>query len=141
MDVFTINTSYLCASHGGDTDGDGICDDDDECPEQDSTGFDADGDGCIDSLGGLSDAIDGLLDIGAIDEAMATSLKQKIENAEKSATKENICAAVNQVEAFKNQVEAQSGKKISDEAADMIIEYANNVIEDLLSQLPPGDTC
>jgi hypothetical protein len=78
---------------------------------------------------------------------MANSLKQKVANADKSATKENICAAVNQLEAFRNQVDAQTetetemDKKISKEAAAMIIEYANNVIAGLLSQLPPGETC
>jgi len=30
--------------------------------------------------------------------------------------------------AFINQVEAQRGKKISEEAADMLIAYANNII-------------
>jgi hypothetical protein len=124
-------------------DGDMLGDVCDACPYEDATGFDADGDGCIDSLGGLSDVIDTLLDSEAIDETMATSLKQKLANAEKSATKENICAAVNQLEAFQNQVEAQTGedKKISSEEGAMIIEYADNVIADLLSQLPQGESC
>jgi hypothetical protein len=119
----------------------------DSCPEEDSSGFDADGDGCIDSIDGLPDLIDTLIDSGAIDETMANSLKQKVANAEKSATKENICTAVNQLEAFKNQVNAQTqteedkDKKISPESGAMIIEYANNVITNLLSQLPQGETC
>ena len=58
-----------------------------------------------------------------------------------SATKDNICTAVRQLEAFMSQVDAQRGKKISDEAADLLIAYADNVIADLLSQLPPGETC
>ncbi|MCK5232375.1 MAG: hypothetical protein KAR13_19035 [Desulfobulbaceae bacterium] len=66
---------------------------------------------------------------------MATSINQKVENADKSATKENICAAVNQLEALKNQVEAQRDNKISDEAANLIIEYVDNIIIGLLSQL------
>ena len=55
--------------------------------------------------------VDTLVDSGGIDETMATSLKQKINNANKSATKENICSAVNQLEAFKNQVDARRAKK------------------------------
>jgi hypothetical protein len=125
-----------------DLDVDGIGDACDRCPEEDSTGFDADGDGCIDSLSGLSNVIDTLLNSGVIDETMGTALKQKVENAEKSGTKENICAAVNQLEAFKNQVEAQKGKeKISGDAAALLIGYADNVIANLLSNLPPGESC
>jgi hypothetical protein len=37
-----------------DTDGDGIPDDEDSCPFEDATGFDVDGNGCIDSIGGLT---------------------------------------------------------------------------------------
>ncbi|MHC4501525.1 MAG: SBBP repeat-containing protein, partial [Planctomycetota bacterium] len=36
-----------------DSDGDGIPDDEDNCPYEDATGLDADNDGCIDSFGGL----------------------------------------------------------------------------------------
>ena len=53
----------------------------------------------------------------------------------------NICAAINQLEAFKNQINAQSGNKISDEAADLLIAYADNLITQLLIELPPGESC
>lgn len=72
---------------------------------------------------------------------MQASLTSKIENAEKSVDKDNICAAVNQLEAFINQVNAQRGNKISTEASDLVIEYAKNIIESLLAALPPGETC
>jgi len=36
--------------------------------------------------------------------------------------------ATNILQAFINQIEAQRGKKISEEAADMLIAYANNII-------------
>jgi len=49
--------------------------------------------------------------------------------------------AINQLEAFKNQVNAQRGHKISDSEADNIILYADSVIAWLLDQLLPGDTC
>ena len=72
---------------------------------------------------------------------MKTSLLSKIANASKSADKENICAAVNQLEALINQVNAQRGKKISDDAADQVITYAQSVIDWYLNQLPEGETC
>ena len=72
---------------------------------------------------------------------LQTSPLAKVDNAEKSATKDNICAAINQLNALKNQVNAQRGNKISDEAADEIIAYADSVIAYLLSQLPSGESC
>jgi hypothetical protein len=124
-----------------DGDNDGIPDDQDACPDEDATGFDADGDGCIDSLGGLTVVIKTLVEAGAIEPQMETSLIEKVENAEESNTQEDICAAVNELEAFKNQIEAQRGNKISDEAADLVIAYADNLITQLLDKLPPGESC
>jgi len=132
-----------------DTDGDGygnpgypanICPED-GCPDQDSTGFDADGDGCIDSVEGLTDAVDTLVEEGVIDEQMQNSLLSKIDNASNSTSKDNICAAINQLEALINQINAQRGKKIADEAADTLIAYAQSVIDWHLGQLPEGEDC
>jgi hypothetical protein len=125
----------------GDRDGDGIPDCADSCPDEDATGLDANGDGCIDTIGGLAQLVQTLVAEGIIDEQLQNSLLSKVKNAEKSADKENICAAVNQLQAFKNEVNAQRGKKISNEAANLVIAYANNVIAGLLSQLPPGESC
>ena len=72
---------------------------------------------------------------------LQTSLLAKIENVGKPVDRNNICAAVNQLEAFKNQVNAQRRNKISEEAAENIIGYANGVIAYLLSQLPVGESC
>jgi hypothetical protein len=124
-----------------DDDNDGIEDDADVCPLEDATGFDADGDGCIDTLGGIADNIETLASEGVIDEQVENSLVSKVNNAGNSATKDNICAAVNQLEAFKNQVNAQRGNKISDEAADLMLEYADNIIMQLLSALPSEESC
>jgi len=108
---------------------------------EDATGFDANGDGCIDTLGGLTEVVTTLVNEGVIDSQMKNSLISKVENAESSAEKENICTAVYQLEAFKNQIEGQRGKKISDEAATLLTNYANNIIAQLLAQLPPGESC
>ena len=124
-----------------DSDGDGIPDDQDVCPNEDATGYDVNGDGCIDSTSGLETILNTLVQDGVIEEELQNSLISKVENANKSAEKDNICAAINQLEAFKNQVNAQRGNKISDGEADSIIEYADSVIAWLLDQLLPGDTC
>ena len=124
-----------------DSDGDGVPDDADACPNEDATGFDFNGDGCIDSISGLAGFIGTLVQSGVIEPELQTSLLAKVENAEKSATKDNICAAINQLNALKNQVNAQRENKISPEAADEIIYYADSVIAYLLSQLPAGESC
>jgi len=124
-----------------DSDGDGIPDSLDACPTEDATGFDADGDGCIDSADDLGTLVESLLEEGVIDEAMENCLLSKIENAENSADKDNICTAINQLEALKNSIDAQSGKKISDEAADQIIAYVDSLIAWYLDQLPEEESC
>jgi hypothetical protein len=132
---FTPNTDQV------DTDDDGVGDACDICPAENATGFDVDKDGCIDWFSGLKDIGDSLVAEGVIDSTIATSILQKIANAEKSADKENICAAVYQLDAFENEVNAQRGNKISDEAADEVIAYADSVILYLQSQLPEGESC
>ncbi len=124
-----------------DSDGDGIPDHDDVCPEEDAAGFDIDADGCIDSTNGLSDILETLVLEGIIAGELQNSLLTKVENAEKSADKENTCAAVNKLEALINEINAQRGKKISDDAAGTIVEYTNSVISWLLDQLPADDSC
>ena len=111
-----------------DSDGDGISDSLDACPTEDATGFDADGDGCIDSADNLGSLVESLLEEGVIEEEMENCLLSKIENAENSADKDNICTAINQLEALKKSIDAQRGKKISDEAADQIIAYVDSLI-------------
>ncbi len=111
-----------------DTDGDGIPDDEDSCPFEDATGFDVDGDGCIDSISGLISLVEVLVAEDFINEPIQNSLLSKIYNASKSIDKENIYAAVNQLQALINQVNAQRGKKISDDAVDQVIAYTQSVI-------------
>ena len=126
---------------GSDTDGDGVLDADDACSGENATGYDVDNDGCIDGFSGLKDIVDSLVTEGVIDDTLRTSILQKIANAERSADKENICAASNQLGAFINEVNAQRGGKVSDEAADEVIAYTESVIAYLTGQLPEGDSC
>jgi len=138
------------ANFDGDAQGD-VCDPDDDndevldtvdaCPLIDASGFDADKNGCIDSLGDLPNVLNTLVLEGVISTELQNSLTSKIENAEKSASKDNICTATNQLEAFKNQVTAQQGNKVSDEAAELMMNYADNIIQQLLNQLPEGGGC
>ena len=83
-----------------------------------------------------------LVEEGVIDTQMENSLTSKVANAEKSSDKDNICPAINQLEAFKNQIEAQKGNNISDEAAELLIAYANNILAKLEAKLLSlGESC
>jgi uncharacterized delta-60 repeat protein len=124
-----------------DSDGDGIPDLGDQCPSEDATGFDADNNGCIDTIGGLVEVIDALFAEGAISSDLQTSVISKVQNSQMSSTDENICAAVHELEALENQISAQVGKKISPEAALLIINYADSVIAQLLPKLSAGAKC
>ena len=125
----------------GDADGDGILDSLDACPAEDSTGFDIDKDGCIDSVTGISTTIDTLVADGVIDSNLGSTLIKKATTAENSFSKDNICAGIHQFESLINQVNGQRDNKISDAAADDVIAYAQSVIDYYLSQLAVGDTC
>ena len=108
---------------------------------EDSTGFDANNDGCIDSITELGGMLPTLVEEGLIDANMQNSLVSKVENSEKSVSKDNICAAVNQLEAFKNQISAKRGNGISEDAANLLVNYANNLIRLLMAGLPEVDNC
>ena len=124
-----------------DDDNDEVLDTFDACPLIDASGFDADKNGCVDALGDLPDVLNTLVLEGVISPELQNSLTSKIDNAAKSSNKDYICAAINQLEAFKNQVSAQRGNKISDMAADLMNSYTDNIIYQLLNQLPEGGGC
>ena len=113
-----------------DDDDDGLLDGDDVCPLEDATGIDADENGCIDTEEGLLEILAGLPP-ELLSDQIKNSLTSKIENAMKSLEKDRENAAIGQLEAFINQVEAQSGKKISEETADLLISYAENLISQI----------
>ena len=124
-----------------DSDGDGIPDNEDSCPNEDATGFDVDNDGCIDSFAGLTDLVGRLVLEGVISTQLENSLLSKISSAMNSNDRENICTAVNVLGALKNQIEAQRGKKVSGAAADEVVIYTDSLIDYLESLLPPGESC
>lgn len=144
--ILVVNGEEKNIAPGGamniaDTDGDGVAGSLDACPLEDATGFDADSDGCIDSTTGLGQMLATLLESGVIDATMMNSLTKKVENAGKSVDKENLCTAINQLEAFKSQVTAQTGKKISPEAASDLLQYTDSLILYFNSQMLEGETC
>ena len=81
------------------------------------------------------------LNLLVLSDNVKTSLVAKIAVAEAQATKDNVCVGVNILSAFGSQIEAQRNKKVSDEAADLLVGYADNVISKLISQLPEGESC
>jgi hypothetical protein len=60
---------------------------------------------------------------------LKNSLAAKIENALTSLNDGHCETAINQLNAFINQVEAQRGKKLTDEEADNLISYAQAIID------------
>lgn len=150
LNTFTVEVASLSdftLSGPLDTDGDGRPDNydgvTDPCPNENATGFDVDGDSCIDDIDGLSQMISVLAmpPDAVIDATMENSLLSKLANAQKSADKDNICALVNQLEAFQAQVSAQIGKKISSAAAAQVLDYSNSVIAYVQFFLQPNESC
>ena len=113
-----------------DFDLDGVGDKCDSCPTKDASGLDADTDGSIDTEEGLLEILTDLPS-ELISDQIENSLLSKVENAIKSLEKGKENAAIGQLEAFINQVEAQRGKKISEETADLLISYAENLISQI----------
>jgi hypothetical protein len=116
-----------------DTDGDGILDGADMCKLENAAGLDADNDGCADTVEGLIDLLNVLRNDaqhkGMVkSRGIARSLMAKLLAAQKSIDKDKEKAAVKQLNAFINEVEAQSGKKIPEEVADLLCAYAQNII-------------
>ncbi|MFH1724194.1 MAG: hypothetical protein ABII00_06175 [Elusimicrobiota bacterium] len=110
-----------------DDDNDGIDDIADSCPFEDASGRDADQNGCIDSVDDLDETIESLDLHGGTESSLAS----KAENAAAAAERGSTKAAANSLEAFINQVDAQRGKKLSEEEADLLIAFAQNAIAGL----------
>lgn len=130
-----------CAESQKDDDRDGVTNDIDECPLENALGFDVDTNGCIDSASGLADTLEGLAAEGMVDQQLAHSLLVKLDAADASIDRDKICAAIGQVIAFMNQMNAQIGKKVSQQAGNQTIEYAQSVISFLEAQPAEQQAC
>lgn len=128
-------------SDGNDSDGDGITDDIDACPDENATGFDSDLDGCIDSLMGLKQMLHSAIMDGFVQKQMAISLTSKANNAMKAYSKENYCVSINILMALANQIEAQVGKKVSEDLAEDLLAYIETVIAALMLEHSLQATC
>jgi hypothetical protein len=123
----------------GDSDGDGIPDEEDVCPDENPQGFDANLDGCTDRVCDLPQVVQSL----GLNPGIENSLVQKATNACKKFNQGHVEPAGNILAAFINAVEAQRGKKISEEDADMLIQFARNAMaipskKSSLFVTPPG---
>jgi RHS repeat-associated protein len=83
----------------------------------------------------ISDQVTGYIASGDISSNLQNSLTNKLDNASTKLESGEVNPAVNQLEAFINVIQAQRGKKIKDDAADVLIAQANAVIA-LLSPTP-----
>jgi hypothetical protein len=110
-----------------DADGDGLCGDVDACPAENPDGVDADGDGCIDRISDFASLVLSL-DL-PVDREQA--LLDSIYAAEAAIARGNFRAARNQLNALINKIEAGRGKGIPEDVADMLILYAENVIDSI----------
>ena len=76
-----------------------------------------------------------LVDLSSIHKGTMTSLTSTLENALKSLGKGNTGAAINQIQAFINKLEAQRGKKIGETTTDEWIGDAQEIIDAIQASL------
>jgi len=98
-----------------DTDGDGINDTADLCPFNNPGNLDADRDGCTDNIDGLTKLIKNFRLNHGIENALLVKVSS---NSINSTELRNLL----------NQVKALRGKKLTNDQADMLTSYINNVI-------------
>ncbi len=77
---------------------------------------------------------------GSIESNLQNSLNSKLDNAVDKLESGQVNAAINQLQAFINQVEAQRGKKISEAAADDLIAQTQAIIAQLAPTPTPTET-
>ena len=134
-------SEIFVASYNADLDEDQIPYSDDDCPCENATGFDSDQDGCMDTINGLTAVIQTLEETGLIEEEMRNSLISHTRNAQRFEDTENICNAIGQLETLVSKINQQREKKISHEAADEVISYADSVIAWYSALLREGESC
>lgn len=116
----------IIATLSSDSDGDGIDDAEDTCPEEDATGLDADGDGCIDRLADLPTLIENRAGIGA---SVLRPMLSMATGALRLAQSGRARAARNQLSALAALIKAQTGKKISVDDSVLLRSFIANVVQ------------
>jgi hypothetical protein len=71
----------------------------------------------------------------AISGQVSNGMTAKIKAAQQSLVRDNVCAALSELNALQNLVNAQAGKQISVEAANLINSYLANLEQVLRSSL------
>jgi len=71
-------------------------------------------------------------------QGIENSLTSKLENIIAKLEKGTVNAAINQLEAFINAVEAQRGNKLTEEQADELVDAVNSIISALGAIAPPA---
>jgi CSLREA domain-containing protein len=104
-----------------DTDGDGLGDGGDACPLAAAAGADVDADGCTDTLAELEQIV------AAIQPKPPGGLLAKLEDAERALARGRPDLAIQKLEDFCSQVDAQRGR-LGDAQADFLIAYAQGLI-------------
>ena len=116
----------------GDSDGDGVLDVSDVCPTAPTEGFDADGDGCRDTLPGFSAYVNGL-------ENLSDSVRNNIQRTTAAATSlicddGNVQGGLKKLEGLVKYIGTHSGKNgTSAEVADVLEVYVENLIRQVKS--------
>jgi len=108
-----------------DDDNDGVADLTDSCPiDAPELGLDADGNGCTDTFGGLNSITSGL----GLSSNIANGMLAKLRVSDDMEDGPSQMAAVRLLAAFILQVEGQRGNAIDDATANMLVNYARNLI-------------
>jgi CSLREA domain-containing protein len=105
-----------------DTDGDGLGDAGDACPLAAAAGADVDADGCTDTLAELEQIV------AALEPKPPGGLGAKLEDAERALGRGRLDVAVQKLEDFCSQVDAQRDR-LGEAQAAFLIAYARGLIE------------
>ncbi|HLA19393.1 MAG TPA: thrombospondin type 3 repeat-containing protein, partial [Dehalococcoidia bacterium] len=109
-----------------DDDNDGVPDGVDSCRLTPTAGFDADGDGCRDTLAGFTANVSALADLSA---SVQKTILSKVGDAQHLLCEaENVQGGLNKLRDLRDYVAAQRGKKIDPETADLLVTYVSNLI-------------
>lgn len=107
-----------------DGDNDGAPDGIDLCPAENASSRDADADGCLDRV----DALPVLVQSLGLPAGQQNALLASLRAAQNALARGNRQAARGELNAFINKVQAQRGNRIAAGDADLLIEYASNVL-------------
>lgn len=123
-----LTTGIFVASLAFDRDGDGIEDADDTCPDEDATGLDANGDGCVDRLEDLPRVIREETSLSAnVQRPLLAIVNASIRVLEQG----NVRAALQALSAFAHRLRAQRGTKTGEADAAMLLAFSSNVATQL----------